>query len=144
MKVHGSQRAKMQKVQGPRAGAGRWAAACCRQVLVFMKVLEKSPRLSRRLYWEGAEVTVGGKLLIWDFQPHQAGALRWFPELGTKSLYLNTLIVFPGKVTEGNQYLQLHKPYVIFIKTSHRITYIARLERFFWQIQRWACVKIII
>lgn len=83
------------------------------------------------MYWEGAEVTVGGKLLIWDFQPHQAGALRWFPELGTKSLYLNTLIVFPGKVTEGNQYLQLHKPYVIFIKTSHRITYIARLERFF-------------
>lgn len=96
-----------------------------------MKVLEKSPRLSGRLYGEGAEVTVGEKLLIWDFQPHQAGALLWFSKLGTKSAYLNALIVFPGKVTEGIQYLQLHKPYVIFIKTSRRITYTLRLEKFF-------------
>lgn len=96
-----------------------------------MKVLEKSPRLSGHLYREGAGVTVGEKLLIWDFQPHQAGALLWFSKSGTKSDYLNALIVFPGKVTEGNQYLQLHKPYAIFIKTSHRITYIVRLERFF-------------
>lgn len=84
--------------------------ACCRQVLVFMKVQEKSPRLLGCLYWKGAEVTVGEKLLIRDFEPlthqlPQAGTLLSFSKLGTKYQYIYALIVFPGKVTEGNQYL---------------------------------------
>lgn len=84
--------------------------ACCRQVLVFMKVLEKSLRLLGHFYWKGAEVTVGEKLLIWDFepltyQPPQAGALLSSSKSGTKNQYVNALTVFPGKLAEGNQYI---------------------------------------
>lgn len=75
-----------------------------------MKALEKSPRLLGRSYGKGAEVTVGGKLLIWDFEPltyqlPQAGALQSLSKSGTKYQYLNALIAFPGKVAEGNQYI---------------------------------------
>lgn len=98
----------MQKVHSTHVDAGRWAAACCRQVLVFMKVLEKSQRLSGAR--TGAEVTVGEKLLIRDFeqltyQLPQAGTLLLFSKSGTEYQHLYALISFPGKVTEDNQYI---------------------------------------
>lgn len=95
-----------------------------------MKVLEKSLKLLGRSYWEGAEVLVGEKLLIWNLRPltyqlPQYGVLIEFSKLATKYQYLNTLIAFLGKVTSISNGTNL-----IFMKTSYSITYVICLGRF--------------
>lgn len=68
------------------------------------------PEAVGRSHWKGAEVTVGEKLLIRDFeqltyQLPQAGTLLLFSKSGTEYQHLYALISFPGKVTEDNQYI---------------------------------------
>lgn len=79
--------------------------ACCREVLVFMKVQEKSPRLLGCSYWKGAEVTVGEKLLIRDFEPltrqlPQAGCPAIIFQIGYQISVHICLTCFPR---EGNR-----------------------------------------
>lgn len=100
------------------------------------EVLENSPRLSEHSRCKGAEVTGGEKLLIQCFEPityqlPRAGALLSFAKSGTKYQNQNTLIAFPGKRAEGNQDIQQHRSCAIFIKTSFKITCVARMGRVF-------------